>query len=755
MADRPPLAYHGKPPTSAMLLDLWQRAEKRFGGLYGRDDRIRKVQALVRGTDRPKIHPGFIQEHPEVDADSAISILPERESYIRDLVAKVGSVEPKVAREPLDVTETAVDHAEEYEAYMREVAFDAEHGVPLDDVYSKLAEDGECGVTALPAHLDAEGIPDFYDRLSERARAALKSDERRQYTPDDNDRRGRYVRRNADGTRATNPRYERDAKGRTRKDAEKADGRGSFKADRATSREAHADAVRRYLLRHNATTFRVIPALDCYPILGRGTGRSRWKLEGLIERSLFSREELIEKQYGWAMAGDRLLLPRGVPMRYAGVKDELYLYTAYLMLRAEDDEDGVAEHPCILYTIGGAGTWWDGMEPRDDAGRRSEVAIIDLYEEFKITGRRWDYGWGLHTADDDPSYYGRPALWPFVPRIRQIETLETAAGVQVQLEAYTGHYYKPDATLAEKLPEAVIDTRANRLRKPVKPGPGAMEPFAGDVVPFNQAQIGKDHYLLHDTYLASLKEGMAVDAIRGETGNAMMISASQGQVSKRHIRETALRLFRFWLEADALNRLAAYKCHEVRWPILTSRERPVGHEVRSRLAPVEFDPDWLGEDENPKLEVTYGDELNLARADLEMNAADRGYRALKHVAAAFGEDDPMSLRYEIAKDQMWKDPQNQLLLRMMVDSRRQMTRQRQAAMLQAEGKMTKQGLPGAPNGAPASMFNRAGQAQARNEGQAAGSGRPPYAASVRGGVNSGARQADAAALQAGASAGAA
>jgi hypothetical protein len=736
-----PLRYDGLPVDSSRVIELWTGAEQRFAGVDGRTDRIQKAQQFRRGTYRVALNGTFLTEHPEIDPQSAVSILPEREGYERDLITKAGAVEPTISREPLDVTDTAQDDAEQYESYMRDVAADEESGVPFQTFIEKFTEDGEGGVVVLPWDLDAEGLPDFYDKLTERALAQQDEDTRKQYSKDQNDRRGRYVRRDAKGNRVYNAAYTRDQHGRTQAAAEKKDGKGTFKRDHGQSEKAHDAAVRRYLLQHSASTFRFIPALDCYPLLGRGTGRQRWSVDGLIERAAFTREMLVEKKYGWAQLGNRLLVPKGVRRSYQGTATALYLYTAYLVCR----DDDMIERPCIFYTVGGASTWWDGM-PDDLKGDRNQVAMIDLYAERKLRGRRWHYDFGLHTADDDPNWYGRPAIWPVMRPILNIEHSETAGNVTTALNAYTGHYYKPDPKFLEADPEAVVEASTHTFRKPRKPGPGQVEPWGGDVIPFVQAQIGPDHWRTLAEKRQVLTEALAIDTIRGDTGNAMLVSSSQGQTSKRHIKEAALRMFKFCLEKDAENRLAAYKCHEVKWPILSSRERPVGHEVRSRYEAIEFNPDWLGEDENPKLNVDYGEEYNLAKVDAEINAYLKGTGTLKRVAAALGEDDLQNFIVEIQKDRRRNSPQYQQYLDALVDSLRQNKLKQQVTGLQAGGELTQHGVPGAPNGIPTAILNRMQQGGGQQPAAPGGTltGGPSVGASARGGIDAGAQQAAAA-----------
>lgn len=719
--DPDPFTFEGEPVTSARLVEIWTRADERFGGVEGRTDRIQKAQRFRQGQLKVQLDPDFLKDHPEVDPTWAVSVLPERESYERDVITKAGAIEPTISREPLDVTDKAQEEAEDYENYMRDVAVDDERGVPYQTFIEKFTEDGEGGLVVLPWDLDSEGTPSFYDRITEFALKQLDADQRKSYHKDENDRLGRYVKKDEQGNRVYNAAYTRDRHGRTKDAAEKKDGEGTFRRDHGQSTKAHEDAVRRYLLAHQASTFRFISAQDCYPLLGRGTGRQRWAVEGLIERAAFSREALVAKNYGWAQLGNRLIVPRGVKRADSYYGNHLFLYTLYIICRDED----MIERPCIFYSVGGASTWWDGM-PADGDGSARKVAMIDLYDERKLRGRRWHYDFGLHTASDDPNWYGRPAIWPLVKPILNIEASETAGNVVTAINSYSGHIYKPDADLLKADPEAVIERTTHTLRRPKRPKPGGMEAYAGEVIPFVNAQIGPDHWRTLAEKKQVLAEAMAIDTIKGDSGNAMLVSSSQGQIAKRHIREAALRCFKFCLEKDAENRLAAFKCHEVKWPILTSRERPVGNEVRSRYESVEFQPEWLGEDENPRLNVAYGEEFNLAKVDLEINAYLKGAGTLKRVAAAMGEDNLQNFVVEIQKDRRRNSPEYQKYLDGLVDQIRQNKTIQEIQKLQAAQKLTAQGVPGAPHGIPTDILSRL-------NGATAPPGGPPGAPDASGG----------------------
>jgi hypothetical protein len=709
--------WRGKPVDPDTIVSAWTRGTER---MKDRSARIVETRGLRRGTLTVALSADFTAKHPHVAAN-ALSLMPQREGLERDLIAKAGAAIPKPSRAPLDATETAVRLAEEYESYIGECAKSERGGVPFSVFIEKGVEDAEFGIVSFPSDLDEDGLPDFYDRIDERAYAQMKAEQRQEYRPDTN-RRGKYARFDQDGNRKPNPKWDRDARGQKPKDPKDRDDK--------KSKEAHNEAERKYLLSRAPTAHRVIPALDCVPYLVRGKGTRRWEPVALVERRLVEPEEL-ERSYGWAMLGNNLLLPRGFDQTLSGNSGQFYLYSLYYV---QTDKDGIERTICC-YTVGGAGTWhaWAGEDER----QQDAVACIDLYRDRGLTGRFFDYFHALHTSDDDPNWYGRPYLWSLKNRILNIEGLETAANAAVQLQAYTGYYHKPDAALAKEDPESVVDGRTGELRRPKVPGPGDIETVTGDVFPAQQARIGEDAWRLQQNYLQSLTEATLIDQMptSGPSGNAMLISESLGQVAKRHIKEAALAAWEFCVQADARIRHAAFTEHGIKWPINTTKERPVGIKTITGQDVAEWDPDWIG-DGNFWITGEYDQEFNLARADLEMNAYLKGVRGLKHVAAAFGEADVMTLRVELAKDALWKEPESQMLLRSLVDNLRGMKRQRAALMLQAEQRMTQQGLPGAELGMPKTMMARPGDQQQQG-GAPTGAG-PQIGASARGGIKAGA-----------------
>jgi hypothetical protein len=712
--DQQPLTWRGKDLGPELLMRLYRDgAEQRTKESRKRIDLVRSIR---RKTLTIKLSESWVKRNPEA-AQWVRYVMPERSTLERDLIARVGAVEPAFSRQPIGFTKADDTAAEECEAYMEEWR---QRAVPFQAFAGKGMEDGEYGRVTLPSPSDMDGIPDLFDKLTDKALAALKETEQQAYVKDEADRRGRYVRVNKAGDKQFNPKYARNADGKTQAEHEQSKANGAFKADQAKSEEAHAEAVRRYLVTRDASMTRLIPALDCVPYFVRGKDRNRWELAALIERTAYDREELLEADYGWVGMGDRQLLPRGYGgAKYAGTRSQIYLYTAYLC--SKDDEGH--QRPLVCYTVGGAGTWTADAVPLDETDQKNSLHILDLYETYGLEGPLWSYHGGSHTEDDEPDWYYQPYLWPFVEMILGIEGMKTSISAATVSSAFTGHIYTPDAKFAETFDEAIVD--ANKvLRRPKVPASGEIEPAVGQVVPFIQARVGDDAWKTYQSDLASLKENTAVDQTGGSgpSGHALVVQSTLAQVAKRHIREGARDAVVAGGQ-DHLKILHAYsKAFDVNWPLATMKERAVGEEMRSGLDVIEFNPAWVGEDGNYLLTAEYPEEENLARIDLEADLAERGFGSFEDVQQARGKSDAFAERIKGIEDRLWRMPQTEMAFAMRVAKLRQDAVTLKVLKLQQQDQLTKQGVPGLDNGVPKAAISAT-----------TGSGGPSIAARARGG----------------------
>lgn len=724
-----PLTYRGEQITPGLIIRLHRHGQ---GMMRESRNRILEARQFRRMAEDSMVRlaPEWVRLHPEA-AEWVVECLEERVTLDSNMIARSGAVEPDFIREPLGFLQRDHEAAEGLESYLNE--WKAE-GVPFQSFIGKGTEDGQYARVTLPAHLDMDGAPDFFETLDERAYELLDDDAKKTYDEDD-DYSARQLRRSG---RVKRKKYikveERDGR-RVKKVNPKYD-----KGDTDKSKEAHKEAISRYLLDKQASNTRLIPALDCAPIFDRGRGRERFELAALVERTLFYKEELLEQEYGWKGMGERRLLPRAynadgsamsIRPEEVGKSGQFYLYTAYLVCK---DEDG-HRRPVLAYTVGGSGTvLGSDREPEDP----NAIGLIDLFAETQYTDERgrtcglegplWSYHGGLHGEDDDPDHFWRPYIYPFIKRIRSIEGKKTSMNATIEEVAFTGHTYKPDAALAEHAPDAVTETDGSLIR-PTVPGPGEIIPAAGDITPFQQARIGMDAWQGLASDMQALQQATMIDQLPGgdgQSGHAMLVQSTLGQVGKRQIREGAL---------DALVRSgqdhlrivdALYRKYDVCWPLQTIQERPVGEETRTGYTPVEYDPEWVGEGQF-KLKAEYPEEENLARIDLEASLADRGYGNVDRVHRAMGEPDSDRARLKADRDRLMKLPQIDLLRLERVAKKLGDRDMQKLLQLQAQQQMSKASVPGLEGGIPAAALKR--QATG-GEGAAGGS----TASSIRGGV---------------------
>lgn len=716
------ITFQGRELTHDWLCELWKNAADQK---QRRSERIRACQGMRRHTATIALADSWVQRHPEAAA-WVVKVLPERNTLERDLIAGAGAVEPTYSRVALGPLDRDRDAAEECENYMEEWR---KTNVPFPTFVEKGAEDGEYGLVVLPTSVDMDGCPDFYDRLDERAWNALDDERKAEYEPDDGDARGRRVRKNPDGTRAYNPTFDRDKAGRPRKPDDK-----GFERDDERSQEAHKQAVLRYLLKQEqgGVTVRMIPALDCAPYLVRGTRRERWRLHALVERTLYYPEELLENGYGWRGMGDRLLIPQGFDAtRTTGQNGMWYLYTLYTVYVDPDDPDKV-RRPIIAYSVGGQPTYHS--QPRRGEDNGQGVAVIDLYEQFGLQGPFWWYGGGMHTSDDDADHYWTPYLWPFLSTLTTIEGITTSINAATAVQAFTGLFHRPDAALvgAEGVdPEALIDSSTNELRKPRMPAPGEIETVTGEVFPANPASVGRDAWQLVQNELQSLRENTTLERPAGgsASGHAQVVQETLAQTAKRHIREGALDATKFCGEAALRIFAAISKTYGVNWPLQTTKERPVGSEMRAGAAVLEFDPDWVGEGEY-KLTAEYPEEGNLAAVEQEASLAERGFGSFEDVQKARGKSDAESEWAKVLKWRMRQQPAYIEALTTRLAKRQGNKLMLQVLKLQQAQQMTKQGVPGMDAGVATAALRRPGE-------MSGGGGGPTYAQTSRAGAISG------------------
>lgn len=726
MAERGEVTFQGQPITHDLPVDIWTSAEQQRK--YSRY-RILTAQGLRRKTLTVNLAESWRQRHPDA-ASWVVKVLPERRTLERDLIASAGAVEPTISRVPIGLLDRDDDNAEECENYLEEWRKD---NVPHQTFIEKGTEDGEYGVVCIPTAVDMDGCPDFYDRLDERAWDALDDEQKAEYQPDEK-QPGKYAKLDGEGKRRHNPKYDRDARGKPKaKDAK------DFTRDPDKSDEAHQKAVQRYLLKQEqgGVTTRVIPALDCAPFLVRGTKKDRWKLYALAERTLYYPEELIEQGYGWRGLGDRALIPQGFDAtRTSGQNGMFYLYTLYLVHTDKDKH----RRPIIISSVGGHPTYREtprkGEEDLDGG-----VTLIDLYEQYGLEGAYWWYGGGMHTSDDDADFYYEPYMWPFVETILGIEGTTTMINAATSVNSTGGHFYRPDAELvgAEGVdPEALVDGDTGELRKPIIPQAGEIETVTGEVFPAQLATVTPDAWRVLANETASLKENTMLQqpSGAGASGHAQVVAETLGQTAKRHIRDGALDASKFCVESALKIFAALSKTYGINWPLQTTKERPVGSEIRTGAAVLEFNLDWIGDGEY-RIDAIYPEEGNLAKVEQEASLAERGFGDFESVQAARGKPDAETEWAKVLKWRMRNSPEYTQMMIARLAKQQGNKMMLEVLSLQNQQRMTQQGPPGMDAGVPTAALRRAG------EGGGATAAQQSRAGAISGEMGTQSRMADA------------
>ena len=629
---------------------LWDKRSKAMA--KSRSKRIIRARSIRRGDVIVKA-PAEFRKHWGKVADGCEARLPHRQKLGTDLVQSIFAV-PDFTRTPTGTTDTAIQHADLLETNvnaLRDTHF------PAGTIYGKLEEDGECGLRIVPSSADLlDDCPVFCDE---------------------------------NGT--IHDIWGKDEHGRKR----------STKAAKAS----YTNALQAWKANHVPISVQVIPALDCVPMFKGGTGVDRWELQGLMQRSLFDREELIEDYgYAWDGMGDDALIPRGFGANY-GTADQVYLYQYHTMVKEKNSK---MKHPVTIAFVGGRDTWCAGdRNYEDDDGKvqkrtNVETMTIDYYEEYGITEPLWTYGFGLHTEDDDPDEYGMPFIWPLLDTILNLETMLMAHNCATIDRAFRGDLFEPNVDVPK---EAWLESPASgppALRVFTMPKTGQVAAAPGKLTSANTGPVGQDASMMESTYGTMLQEATPAPEQTGEgsalaSGHAGVVSRSLYLSAKSHIRGGVLNFATFWASrvlmierayALGLGKLAKDPpCVFVKEQV----ERDDLQDDKQANVPQEFDPRWVGEDYGMIAE--FPEEENLAKVEQAMSAAERGFGTFDDVMKAKGKRSSATERTKIDVDQYRKTPEYAAIRMQRVMAYRGDYLGAKQMELQLKGKLTAGGMP--------------------------------------------------------------
>ncbi|MFL5862560.1 MAG: hypothetical protein ACJ780_17590 [Solirubrobacteraceae bacterium] len=577
---------------------------------------------------------------------------------------------------------TASDKADEIETIVRA---SLEGLVDVTDLFGKATQDGEWGIAVMPAETDWASIPAYSEEGY-----SLDADDRR---PDDGGYRGRDAARSRKG-------YDRD-----RED---------------------------WLAQQQYVVVDLIDPTDCAPILVRGTHGRRWEARGLVVRRLFTRDDLLGRGYrAECLASEHAtLIPRGASGNVRGKGGRIWLYTAYLTLWDEDDEQLV---PCIAYSVGGQDT-----TRRDPSSDEDRAAVINLKEQYGITTPMWGYYHGLHTADPEPDMAGIPFMDAYADLVLSLERMLSAGVHHAERSAFRGSWVEPSENVPEAAYTETVDNQL-RLKRFEPPMSGELVTAPGRVVPDAPPPLGSaatQMLAAMQSVLGQTAPDPANPAGTGASGHAMSLASGLIEAAHGDIPRGVLACYEdlaCWL-LECL--CAVMRTYEVPYVLDANEELPPESPGSRRFVTQRYVLTERDIGRSYKLSATWRQKPDPTNITVTMDRATRGYASVVDVLEAAGETNST---YKIAEIIYYRavmtpgTPEN-LELSAYVARKRGETEKAQQQELQAKGML---GPQGTPTDAIAPEAEQMAQA-------AAGGGNPPMGPS---GIQTGVRSSIAATVQ--------
>lgn len=549
--------------------------------------------------------------------------------------------------------------------------------IAFDPLIGKLVEDGEVAVV-LQYELDyllATPLPN--DVISEDEWAALADEEQADWTRFElSNGRTSYRRykaaywRDSEGRRASDRHYRELLPNGTRR---------QFKRDAAATRKAwktHQKAIAQGKI---PLRVRLIPALDCAPILMRGTGNRRWECVGLAIRSKFEENDLIAQGIWWNTAqGQMSQLGFDTP-RVKGKTVDFYEAHIYLLNEETQEMD-----PCILYCVDGRSTWYSTADGTQDA------AMINLREEYGLDQLPVNYFWGAHTEDDDPDMYGFPVMEPLTYTILNREGMRTNFQAHLRKYAFSKLAITPDP----KIEASTYTNVDGSLRDIDMDAEVVMLP--GPVAPMVQPLPPTSVLAMDNMYTQDLAGNTPSDPILGgggsnASGHSLTIQKANFNAANSHVLEGARECVE-WVITTAITMLAALEDRfGIQASIFPHDEIPTGGQKRKDKSVLTFDSRWF--DNNFRILAEYPNVGNLAEVQQTMDLYERGGASFEDLCTVRGKSSPMEERIKIMLDKWWNSPPGLQTLFLEVLKRRGSLEQ--AALLEAQLNKEVQ-----PNGLP-------------------------------------------------------
>lgn len=566
------------------------------------------------------------------------------ESHMRQTWA---SNVPICERIRLDDTDTGVGNADMAEAFAEAIK---QQIVAFDPIIGKLVEDGEIAVvlqydldyllqTPLPSDVMT---PEEYEDLSAKEQqewTEVRLGARCSYR-----RYKRFYWRDDRGRRPNDPHYRQIVDGT----------RHSFTLDPKETRKAWKSHQKQMSEGKVPVLVRLIPALDCAPILARGTGNRRWECRGLAIRNRFEESDLIAQGLWWTGASGLLMQLGFAEDRSNGRIHDVYEAHVFLT-----DEDGQPV-PCIVYSVDGEQTWFVNGDGNHSA------AVINQKEEYGIDFLPANYFWGTHTEDDDPDMYGYPVMYQLASTILNQEGTRTAFQAHLRKYAFSKLAMVPDP----KMPTASYTNADGSLKdidvdKEIVPLPGPVAPLVSPPPPTQVVAMDQ-------MYSQDLQAHAPNDPLMGgssdASGHSLTVQKAYFNSANSHVLEGARDCVE-WIVQTAIKMIAALdERFGVRASVEPADEVPQAGATRPKKSVITFDPRWFGG--NYRIKMVYPKVANLAEVQQLMDLYERGGATLEDVMEARGKASVMEERIKIMLDQFWKSPPGMQTLFLEVLKRR-------------------------------------------------------------------------------------
>jgi hypothetical protein len=712
--------------TTSQIIGLWDNTKRRFPRSRERIQYCNSVQQGGEGVIRPDLATNSDGSSVDPHRDPLTMLMPQRWQIPIGMTNRMSENVPQIERRRTGTSPQASRDAELLATFLNVAV---EETFDVEECYGKAIEDAEYLIVVQPDTTHFEDSPSFMDTIPEARFKKLEETEQESYRPYDQ-RQGYYVRVDKQGRRQMDPQWSRDGQGRAR------DSQGFTRESKVQSRKAWREAQKAYHASIPPWIVRIVSAMDCVPIFTRGRGKKRHQAIGVVIRTLYDIEELLEQDYRWPHRDEhwnnRQLIPTGWdPLNTYGAGGQIYLYEAHLMVQG---------HPIIAYSVGGETTGW-GIPGQAD---QQVDAKHDLLEEYGIPHLFLHYGYGLHTASDNPDLRGVPVLYPIAKMLVGQESLIVATNVHTWKNAFGGYFLPIDP----KAPRETYLESNGSLKKFSMPGSGEVVPVPGIPVPAASAEISQTARYLIEQLQLHLRQAES-DELEGHqtSGHGLNVASDIEQAANRQIPESVRESVEFVAESILEVCDAIKKTFGVPVGLWINEEiepaADVPSEPQDHWRILELQDRWVAG--VYKVTAVFPRRGNLAEVSLLSQLQKQGQATMYDLLEARGKENPTTEIAKINAEQILiGTPEGKMA--MLANALRQRGEAEKAAQLEAQlnGRLSQFGMPIAamagppqqqgPGGAAAPAGGPGGTGQA---GSMAGTQIPDIAASVRGGVVAG------------------